>query len=810
MSPTTNSFSRKPEEAIAKFNKWAEDKDFDLQRALEYEGKTMGHCVGGYCPDVLEGRSRIFSLRDKRGEPHVTVEVRPNPHPIGTSRRGDEFPELSGFEYGGPYSGESPYKPSKEQLQQIHNRAQELWSTKGTGLAGDVDRFYQQASNEILGSMPEQIIQIKGKGNAKPKENYIPFVQDFVRGGKWTKIGDLHNADLIPMGKDKYVTQAEAKEQFEPRAKKALEFLQTHPAFEEQRAAKAQKMLDDYDFDKQRELEKIYGQPLFPGSSYSATELASIIKNPEEWTDSLNDYYPSLNRWLEEAEKGMQHYKYGLPEEGMAAGGAPNRYPTEQERETMRKLRESFLPAVKDAERLKRLRDSMERAEQKKVSFSDNPDTMMMELGELHMSKAGAVADALKAAKAAVKAEGELTLPSKLPRAKPRTKEELRPYAQQMAEATRGDFYRPDPAKSVNPAGKSFEQWKMEQGLVHDIRPTAKHQDLPRSDIEKQKGMVKMGISGDTTVAEKVLHEAGPYALDIPSPQHGGALYGLGGEGAWASNNPIAENVQKRINEISQAYGDAPVLGQYMQMGKLGSDFALHFADANLRAIDLSKMTNSQIEAVNDLIRKGSKKSGERPSFPGIEDKESAYLHFAVDPELRKHFNAIMQKPTYTEPLGLPDGRIIHHAITEPELRDLPVTTTGFSQMELNPGFDPSSLPLSAHPTYSNVIPHKPQTGLTRTPVHIPAPVEFPDVTEYLTKTGPRIYDERDMTRMYQTSTPRQIVDQQHIDEIKMFEELMKEYGGKKEGGAIHVKPKKMAAGGELTAEDLEIEERPL
>jgi hypothetical protein len=130
--------------------------------------------------------------------------------------------------------------------------------------------------------------------------------------------------------------------------------------------------------------------------------------------------------------------------------------------------------------------------------------------------------------------------------------------------------------------------------------------------------------------------------------------------------------------------------------------------------------------------------------------------------------------------------------------------------MELNPGFDPSSLPLSAHPTYSNVIPHKPQTGLTRTPVHIPAPVEFPDVTEYLTKTGPRIYDERDMTRMYQTSTPRQIVDQQHIDEIKMFEELMKEYGGKKEGGAIHVKPKKMAAGGELTAEDLEIEERPL
>jgi len=160
---------------------------------------------------------------------------------------------------------------------------------------------------------------------------------------------------------------------------------------------------------------------------------------------------------------------------------------------------------------------------------------------------------------------------------------------------------------------------------------------------------------------------------------------------------------------------------------------------------------------------------------------------------LRKHFNAIMQKPTYTEPLGLPDGRIVHHAITEPELRDLPVTTTGFSQMELQSGFDPESLSLSAHPTYSHVIPHKPNTGLTRTQFHLPAQVDFPDVHEYVTQTGPKIYRPEDLTRVYQTSTPRQIVDQQHIDEIKMFEELMKQYGGKKKGGAV----KKMANGGQ-------------
>jgi len=35
----------------------------ELQKQLKYEGDVMGHCVGGYCPDVMEGHSRIFSLQ---------------------------------------------------------------------------------------------------------------------------------------------------------------------------------------------------------------------------------------------------------------------------------------------------------------------------------------------------------------------------------------------------------------------------------------------------------------------------------------------------------------------------------------------------------------------------------------------------------------------------------------------------------------------------------------------------------------------------------------------------------------------------
>jgi hypothetical protein len=44
--------------------------------ALLREGRLMGHCVGSYFPNVQAGQARIFSLRDARNQPHVTIEVR--------------------------------------------------------------------------------------------------------------------------------------------------------------------------------------------------------------------------------------------------------------------------------------------------------------------------------------------------------------------------------------------------------------------------------------------------------------------------------------------------------------------------------------------------------------------------------------------------------------------------------------------------------------------------------------------------------------------------------------------------------------
>jgi len=637
-APDSNKFEEsirhlEPKEWQKAVEEFRENRQKNLESALKYEGDTMGHCVGGYCPDVLEGRSRIFSLRDARGEPHVTVEVQPGQDKTGLMTAEELPPEvLDSMKSRNVYDPKFMYRYDEQ-----------------------MGRYLPE-----MGPFEPSIIQIKGKQNAAPKKEYLPFVQDFVRGGQWSYVGDLPNTGLIK-NNGKYMTQGE---------------------------------YDDY---------------------------------------LLNQLQPP-------------------PVEGMKRGGS--------------------------------------------VHIADNPDTMMMEVEDQKFSTAGAVAKqvAKRTAKTAAKAvENKPALPLDLPRASAKTKEQIRPIAQRMAQQMTGEFVRPDPKKSVNPAGKSLKQFQMEQGLEHDIRPTPGSNLSAQqvADIEKQKGMLKIGVSGDTTIADQTLHRAGPYELDLPSPQHGGPLYGLGGEGAWASNNPVAATFQKRVQELSQAHGDAPVLGQFLAMGPSGSNFAMHFADANLRAIDTSKMSKSQINAVNDLIRAGTQKSGPRPSFPGIEDKESAYLQFAIDPELRKHFNAIMQKPDYTTKLGLPDGRVILHAITEPELRNTEILTSGLSQMRLDPSVDPSTLSLSTHPTYSHVIPKVPGSEIGKTKYLIPAEMEFPDVAEYAKKN----YRPEDLTRVYQTATPRQMIDQQHIDEIRMYEEMMKELTGKKKGGAI-TKDKKFGIGG--------------
>jgi hypothetical protein len=96
---------------------WDEDPQVArkfVEDATKLEGELMNHCVGvgGYCDDIIDGKTRVFSLRDKPGRPHVTIEVTP-----------------------------------------------------------------------VLedGKLINEIMQIKGGSNSRPKDEYMPYVHDFVK-----------------------------------------------------------------------------------------------------------------------------------------------------------------------------------------------------------------------------------------------------------------------------------------------------------------------------------------------------------------------------------------------------------------------------------------------------------------------------------------------------------------------------------------------------------------------------------------------------------------------------------------------------
>lgn len=73
-----------------------------LDSILKSEGETMQNCIGGYCSDVLEDGTKLYSLRDPAGNPHANVEVRPG-------YEGPEVKQIKGKQNEAPNASYQPY-----------------------------------------------------------------------------------------------------------------------------------------------------------------------------------------------------------------------------------------------------------------------------------------------------------------------------------------------------------------------------------------------------------------------------------------------------------------------------------------------------------------------------------------------------------------------------------------------------------------------------------------------------------------------------------------------------------------------------
>lgn len=180
------------------------DNTLAVRKALEGEGEVMGHCVGDYCDDVLAGNTRIFSLRDAKGMPHVTVETRPK----------------------GPYALSEIPKDALEAITAAAKADTDDAAARAGVEIGSPEWNDTYRINLSLKSRewmrenprPDDIYQIKGKQNRAPTEEYLPYVQDFLKSGNWGDVRELRNARMVRLPDKRFVTQ----EQYSEGMRKAL------------------------------------------------------------------------------------------------------------------------------------------------------------------------------------------------------------------------------------------------------------------------------------------------------------------------------------------------------------------------------------------------------------------------------------------------------------------------------------------------------------------------------------------------------------------------------------------------------------
>ncbi|NTF16943.1 hypothetical protein G6L37_00690 [Agrobacterium rubi] len=161
---------------ILEFDGGVHVSELQTAKALKAEGSAMGHCVGGYWLRVLSGETRIVSIRDGNGHPHVTIELG---HPARLllpdggmasmerepGRGRDEVCEVRGEWMAVQVRGKQNNPPVEKWQGYLERYLAEtgmLWSEWGRRLGGQVTgrTFVTYRVGDIVGLDPDAVAEL--------------------------------------------------------------------------------------------------------------------------------------------------------------------------------------------------------------------------------------------------------------------------------------------------------------------------------------------------------------------------------------------------------------------------------------------------------------------------------------------------------------------------------------------------------------------------------------------------------------------------------------------------------------------------
>ena len=175
--------------------KWVELKHetdpTKTKAALKSEGEMMGHCVGGYCPDVESGEIKIFSLRSPDGKSHVTIEARPQfSMTLWRNANMDAInsnPKLKEYDFNmRSLDDDNKYGRQMTERDYVREMTKEM---KKLGI------------NPVEPPSYMELHQVKGKQNKRPDDKYQSYISDFIKNNptkhEIVDVYELDNTNLM-------------------------------------------------------------------------------------------------------------------------------------------------------------------------------------------------------------------------------------------------------------------------------------------------------------------------------------------------------------------------------------------------------------------------------------------------------------------------------------------------------------------------------------------------------------------------------------------------------------------------------------
>ena len=350
----------------------------------------------------------------------------------------------------------------------------------------------------------------------------------------------------------------------------------------------------------------------------------------------------------------------------------------------------------------------------------------------------------------------------------------------QSDKPTKPEFIKPNPKLSQNPAGYSREQWERNQTYKHDIRPTHTFSEPTIISPESIEGQPIVLHGGDRTIGGAEIHAVNNEQLTEPSKQYAGASFphekdDLGIDDYWASQYNQALALQNKALKAYEETGKMPI-GLFTTMGPEVGNYSMHNLDVALKMLNNKNPSKAQKQAFKTIMQQGTKTYGSHPDFVGLDDPEALRAQLEANPDMRRLFIDRLETGKVYKPLDLPEGLAIRHAITEPELRDVPTGMSGFTAGIIDPTKE--LRPNISSTTYDTDVPGN---YLGRMQLQLPWQKYFPKNAKQISenpKQKNNAFGTMQALRTYETLEP------QTVDELMRMYEIIKG-NSFKEGGQV-------------------------